>query len=76
MTPVHFEKKKKPTMGGFFGFFVKKPEKTRVGWAFSKKVGFLPTLANTQAMRKTETEAKTRGKTCGAVERPKQRALD
>ena len=34
-------------MGGFFRFFfffVKKPEKTRVGWAFKKKVGFLPTL--------------------------------
>ena len=44
MTPVHFEKRKNPLWVGFFVFFVKKPEKTRVGWAFSKKVGFLPTL--------------------------------
>ena len=37
---------KKPTMGGVFRVFC---EKTRVGWAFSKKVGFLPTLGDSDS---------------------------
>ena len=56
MTPVHFEKRKKPTMGGFFRVFCEKTRKNPGGLGFFKKSGFFANPGRGQIRRRSLDE--------------------